>query len=220
MALIQERSDFFVGLGHPRCGTGFTASLIQTGGLDVRHERVGENGIVSWMLAGERYQNPYYDALGKLEGFRNIFCVARSPLAAIPSIIPENAVRRSFRWRMQVLRDKTGKNPMRDPAVRGNPLLCAVVSYTLWFELSLRFDPRIIYRVDVPADDAVLSRFIGRTVTRSDGTERNSRPKVRYTDFAPDMLAELPSHWLRRFSSLAGELGYPEDAKLIEAHIA
>jgi hypothetical protein len=215
MALLQERDDFFVGLGHPRCGTGFAASLLQSAGLDVGHERVCNNGIVSWMLAGERYRNPFYDALGSLEGYRNIFCVARSPLASIPSIIPENRIRRSFKWRMNVLKEKTSEDPLQDPATRGNQMARAVLSYTLWFELSLRFNPRIIFRVDVPADDAVLSRFVGHEVARSPETARNSRPDVRYGGFSPDMLVAVPSDLLRRFSSIASELGYPSDAATI-----
>jgi hypothetical protein len=214
LTCIHHRDNFFVGIGHPRCGTGFTAHLLQAAGLRIGHELVHHDGIVSWMLPAERYRNPYRDALGPIGGFNRIFCVTRSPLEAIPSIIPENATSLSFNFRKNILRAKFGETL---PAQKTDEtrLLAAVMSYTLWFELCMSFLPQIIYRVDRPEDDALLSEYVGRPLLRSDEIYRNSRPKARVRDFTPAQLAALPPDWLRRFAAIAEGLGYPEDAAII-----
>lgn len=38
-------------MGHPRSGTGFMAELFQQFGYDVGHEKMGKDGISSWMFA-------------------------------------------------------------------------------------------------------------------------------------------------------------------------
>lgn len=166
------------------------------------------------MLPAERYRNPYRDALGPIGHFNNIFCVARSPLDAIPSIIPENRVALSFTFRRSTLRAKfqeTLPGPKADP----DGLLAGVASYTLWFELCMSFLPQLIYRVDRPQDDALLSEYVGRPVLRSDDIKRNSRPAKRAAAITPDQLATLPPEWLERFAIIAEGLGYPEDAAII-----
>jgi hypothetical protein len=45
--------------GHPRCGTGYAANLCRQMGLDVGHEKLGADGISSWMFAVEADENPY-----------------------------------------------------------------------------------------------------------------------------------------------------------------
>lgn len=214
MACIHEDSSFFVGIGHPRCGTGFTASLLQAGGLRVGHEHVLRHGIVSWMLPGEKYRNPWRDAVGPLKQFRNIFCVARAPLAAMNSIIPENAQWRSLNFRRDILAARLGETlPMRPQDPDG--VLTAVQSYTLWFELCMTFAPDMIFRVDRPEDDALLSEYVQRELTRSDRIDRNSRPDARASHFEPQALAALPPDLLARFAAIADTLGYPEDAAII-----
>lgn len=177
------------------------------------------NGLVSWMLPAERYRNPYGDAIGPLEDFSRIFCVARSPLAAINSIIPENADTASYSFRTRILRNRFEiilPTEAEDP----DGIQSAVMSYTLWYELCMSFLPQLIYRVDRPEDDALLADYVGRSVRRSDEIGRNSRPKRRATHFTPDALDSLPHDWLLRFAEMAEGLGYPDDAAMIEKSAA
>lgn len=211
---IHRAKGFYVGLGHPRCGTGFAASLITTNGLDVGHETVGQNGIVSWMLPGEKYNNPFYDAIGPLARFKNIFLVARSPIASIPSIIPENRRGPSLRFRRTILRERLGHDPIGGVS-SANDITRAVASYVNWFELCLRFDPQLIFRVDHEEDDARLSDYLGREIRREAGIHRNSRPEVRRKDFVPADLAEVPAPLLTRLEQLARTLGYEAEAQTI-----
>lgn len=214
MPCIHSSASFIVGIGHPRCGTGFTASLIQTSGLDVKHERVGKDGIVSWMLPGGQYRNPFGDAIGPLNDFRNVFCVTRSPLQAIPSIIPENNHGASLRFRRRILRGHFGENCIKNP--RANRVRAAVETYTKWFELCLSFKPSLIFRVDVPEDDLLLSNLVGAEITRSDGVHRNSRPRIRSTNFSPTDLINIDRDLTSRLADISRKLGYIEDAEVIE----
>jgi hypothetical protein len=45
--------------GHPRCGTGYASALCREMGLDVGHEKAGNDGISSWMFAVEDAKNPW-----------------------------------------------------------------------------------------------------------------------------------------------------------------
>jgi len=47
----KKGSKLILGVGHPRTGTGYTAKLLQSWGLDVGHEKMGEHGTVDWSLA-------------------------------------------------------------------------------------------------------------------------------------------------------------------------
>lgn len=40
----------FLVVGHPRCGTKFTSSLLKQFDLDVGHEELGKNGISAWFF--------------------------------------------------------------------------------------------------------------------------------------------------------------------------
>lgn len=211
---IHHAKDFYVGLGHPRCGTGFTASLIAKNGLDIGHETVRQNGIVSWMLPGEKYDNPFYDAIGPLAPFKNIFLVARSPIASIPSIIPENLRGPSLRFRRIILKERLGRDPIGGVG-SASDITRAVASYVNWFELCLGFNPQLIFRVDHEEDDARLSDYLGCEIRREPGIHRNSRPDVRKKGFAPADLAEVPAPLLTRLEELARTLGYEAEAQTI-----
>ncbi|MDO5641193.1 MAG: hypothetical protein Q4G26_02225 [Paracoccus sp. (in: a-proteobacteria)] len=189
---------------------------MQAAGLRIGHEHARLDGIVSWMLPGERDKNPYRHALGPLKDFHHIFCVTRAPLDALASIIPENDDLPSFTFRSEILADRFGialPDP-QDPPAR---LLAAVISYTLWFELCMSFLPELIYRVDRPEDDALLSDYLNREIRRNDDIDRNSRPRRRAAPVTPDDLARLSPEWLTRFGEMAEGLGYPEDAATIRA---
>lgn len=217
MTCIHERKNFFVGLGHPRCGTGFTASLLSLNGLNVGHETVQKNGIVSWMLPGEKYRNPFYDAIGPLAAFPNIFCIARAPLSAIFSIIPENRVHPSYSFRRVIIQQKFGQDYLGGESVNAE-IMHAVVSYTLWFELCLSFNPSLIYRIEQVADDELLSNFVGQQIVRNEKVERNSRPGRRDNSFSQNDLRHIPKEWLFRLAAVTRRLGYDEDAAIVEEY--
>lgn len=80
--------------GHPRCGTGYTAALLSSCGLQVGHELMLADGIASWMFAVYDQKNPY--ALDKpsttryFTYFKYHIHPVREPRKAVASIITEN----------------------------------------------------------------------------------------------------------------------------------
>lgn len=208
----------FLGLGHPRCGTGFTAGLLHSSGLDIGHERIREDGMVSWMAISERKRVPWGDSYGRIDPHEvSIFLVARSPLTAIGSIMGEDLNRRSFAWRAQVLWERADVDICSARQVPQTDLGHAVASYTLWFEECLRFDPQLIFRVDHTEDDAALSTLTGVNVVRTPEVPRNSRPgKHKLIDYSPERLQTLPPRWFDKLSAVGQALGYAPLDQLIE----
>lgn len=209
----------FVGIGHPRCGTGYTAALLQRCGVKVGHEKIFADGIVSWMALSGRESAPWGHAIGPIAGDFRLFCIARSPLAALGSILPENNNRRSIGWRASVIWDKLGIDLFSHSEVPQTNVGFALASFAFWYRIALDLKPEIIFRVDRTADDSILSAFLGKPVIRSPGIEKNSRPLVRRDDWRLSELADFPRPLLYTAIDVAEELGYPEDAKVIAAQI-
>lgn len=214
-----KQENFIVGLSHPRCGSRFTSHLLSANGLSVGHERIHQNGIVSWTLVAEREHSPWGDSLGKLNIYKLRFVVTRSPLKAMISIMGENQVIRSFAWRVQVIWEILQIDLMSPDIIPQNPIAWAVASFTLWYEIALALDPIFIFRVDRSEDDSILSQNLGTSIQRSDGIPFNSRPERHAgLHFEPQMLANLPRAWTVRYAKIAQLLGYPEDAAEILKH--
>lgn len=72
--------------GCGRSGTKFTALLLQRLGLDVRHEKLGRDGIAAWPLAVRTPTTPWGPAVAP-ERFGEIFHQVRHPLAVIRSVV-------------------------------------------------------------------------------------------------------------------------------------
>lgn len=51
--------------GHPRSGTGYMAALCQACGYDVGHERMGADGISSWLMAPPAHRVCYHAQIGR-----------------------------------------------------------------------------------------------------------------------------------------------------------
>ena len=208
-----------VGLGHPRCGTGFTAGLLQAAGLDIPHEKPGKDGIVSWMAVSERGPTPWGNGIGRIHGRDDIklFCCVRSPLHAIPSIIPENRTLRSFAFRVQVIWEKLGVDLTSDRRLLNKPVNMAIASYVYWFQMNLMLSPQFLFRIDRPEDDEKLSEFVGTEVARNEDIGRNSRPNLRHKDFTVEDLKKVDKSLLKPLADLASRFGYEEDADTIKS---
>ena len=75
----------FLVTGSGRSGTRYTALLLSELGLDVRHESLGSEGIVSWYAATDSDAVPYGPPSSRLV-FRHVFHQVRHPLRVIPSL--------------------------------------------------------------------------------------------------------------------------------------
>ncbi|MEO0391353.1 MAG: hypothetical protein AAF218_10505 [Pseudomonadota bacterium] len=125
--------------------------------------------------------------------------------------MPEIKRRRSYRFIRKEVNRRAQGNPI--PDMTEAPLLRAALSYVHWFGLCLSHAPEVIFRVDRPADDALLSAFVDRPVKRHDEIKRNLKadhvkPVLTEADFEA-----LPDDVLKGLADMAGRLGYPEDAE-------
>jgi hypothetical protein len=72
--------------GHPRSGTGYTAHCFRCAGWDVGHEKVGSDGISSWMWAVKSTEVPWGTPRNVYPGATTELHIMREPAAAISSI--------------------------------------------------------------------------------------------------------------------------------------
>jgi len=217
-----------VGLGHPRCGTGFAASLLQLHGLDVLHEAIGADGIVSWMQVAKRTAGPWGDTLAEYPTGTRVFLVARSPLAALNSVATENQQIRSIGFRSQLIWDRRGV----DLFVWSNQTAgegiwdffgWAVMSLAYWYDICLEENPEIIFRIEHAEDDALLSEFAGRHITREGGAVWQNRygahKKHGPLEYSIDELRRVPKNHLAKLVTVTARLGYPQDAEFLSRYL-
>lgn len=206
-----------VGLGHPRCGTGFTSHLISAAGLKVGHERLHEDGIVSWLSVSERTQTPWGNGHhGPIAETDLVFCAVRSMVSAIPSVIPENRIQKSIGFRRKVILGHFGIDITDGNDVPQNEISVALAGMTLWYELCLTKNPEFIFRIDRSEDDAKIQEHLGVKVDRDAIKKRNSRPALKKgIIFSPEMLDIVSVRWLKRSAKLSKTLGYDSDAETL-----
>jgi hypothetical protein len=101
----KPKSNLILGIGHPRTGTGYTSKLLQSWGLDVRHEKMGDHGTVDWSLSYKDHsiwQNIKFDDYN----WEHIIYSVRNPKETINSLIFTEDVegKPSFKKRSEMTR--------------------------------------------------------------------------------------------------------------------
>lgn len=210
-----------VGLGHPRSGTAFTADLLQQSGLDVKHEYLGKDGIVSWEIASLRAEVPWGDGVTSFSAADKVFLVARSPLETLNSVLIENNQIRSIGFRASVIYERFGidlfsaKNQLTvEPHY--DFMSWAVQSLIYWYELCFTHNPEIIFRVDVVSDDLKLSSFLNSEISRVGKNLRRNYKSFHLDNYPVGKLSDQPVERLEKFIELAIRLGYESDAHRIQ----
>jgi len=217
-----------VGLGHPRCGTGFAASLLSANGAAVLHEKVGTAGIVSWMQVAKRHAGPWGNTLAEYQPGTRLFLVARSPLAALNSVATENQQIRSIGFRSQVIWQRRGIDMfVWTDQTAGTGVYdffgWAVMSLAYWYDICLEENPEVIFRIEEPDDDELLSGIVGHPVTRvGKGLWRNEHTagkKSAKLAYPISELARVPKPHLAKLVEVTNRLGYPEDADTLAGYL-
>jgi len=149
-ALPQNK--LILGVGHPRTGTGYTAKLLQSWGVEVGHEFFGKDGIVAWQLAVKK--GPWLFIKDNINANykHKIYCV-RNPRESLPSIVyTENIINESFTYRASNC----------NIALIDNPLENAIKLLLAWDNKIInQIRPDIIYRIEYDSKmlyDALKSR--------------------------------------------------------------
>lgn len=77
-----------LGLGHPRTGTRFISAKCLSLGLDVGHEALGKDGIVSWLLVKQKGPYPFMPSnVEKRPKYKHLVYNVRNPIHTIPSVV-------------------------------------------------------------------------------------------------------------------------------------
>jgi hypothetical protein len=76
-----------LGIGHPRTGTGFTSYSLQKWGLDVLHEAIGKDGIVSWFLTFSTGNYLWQSEFRERPKYDHLIYNVRNPITSLPSIV-------------------------------------------------------------------------------------------------------------------------------------
>ena len=218
-----------IGLGHPRCGTGFTASLLEQNGLAVGHEEPGADGIVSWMQVAKRGSPPWGATLTEYPPDATLILVARSPLSALNSVATENQQIRSIGFRAEVIWERRGVDMFSSDNQSGDPAIYdflgwAVISMAYWYDMCLAEHPAMVYRVEQPRDDATLGDLVGREIVRKDKKVwRNAYGAHKISDrldYSMDELYRVPEVHLAKLVEVTGRLGYPDEAEILSKFLA
>jgi hypothetical protein len=77
-------------IGHPRCGSAYVAQALLHLGLDVAHERLGRDGMVSWIHNVDDLAPPFQTPPVLARDFAATIAFVRDPLTAIP-FLPRGA---------------------------------------------------------------------------------------------------------------------------------
>ncbi len=123
--------------------------LLKSCGLDVGHERMGQDGISSWMFAVEDEENPFalnsLAATRKNKHFGHVIHFVRDPRTAIPSIFRENRhSQRSYEFRRRHIL----KNYQIDLDDARSEVERALLSYLYWNKLIEEQKPELVLRVE------------------------------------------------------------------------
>lgn len=74
--------------GHPRSGTGYASEMFKHYGFDIGHEKMGSDGISSWIFAPENAsKNPYRRIRNQTDyEFKTIIHIIRNPVDVVNSM--------------------------------------------------------------------------------------------------------------------------------------
>jgi hypothetical protein len=193
------KEKLILGLGHPRTGTGYTAKLLQSWGLDVGHEKLGDDGTVDWSLAVGR---SIWQAI-KLQdwNWRHIIYCVRDPRESIPSIVyteDTKAISLNFRKENGVI-------------FTLNPIVSAINSIVKWDRMINLLEPEIIYRIEDEGQELFEHlKSIGVEVEWSDtvlGQKQNTREHKSWEEMIAEF-GELPAKSKIRINQYCRKYGY------------
>lgn len=201
--------------------------MLQSHGLDVKHEGVGADGVVSWMQVAKRNAGPWGDTLAEYPDETRIFLVARSPLGALNAVATENQQIRSIGFRSQVIWERRGIDLfVWNDQTAGEGVYdyfgWAVASLGYWFDICLAEKPELIFRVEQPRDDVLLSELTGREITRERKkiwqNKYGAHKKSGRLEYSMDELGRVPKQHLAKLIEVTNRLGYPEDAEILSRY--
>jgi|GEM_PF-5333639 len=139
--------------GHSRCGSGFLSYLFRELGVDIGHEKMGKDGVCSWLFTVKDLYIPWEDKkTSYYVKFKYLIHYVRNPLDAIPSIVMENELHeRAYNYkRNHILRELNW-----DIDEYENAIDKAIASYLGWNKLVELQCPHQVLKVENAVEEAV-----------------------------------------------------------------
>ena len=196
----KKGSKLILGVGHPRTGTGYTAKLLQSWGLDVGHEKMGEHGTVDWSLATGK-KSLWQDVdFNEYDWQCIIYCV-RDPRESIPSIVYTEDIKEAsinFRSKYSVLKNT-------------NPITTAINSIYRWDQLVITLGPNYTFKIE--SDPAILFNWLkdrGHHVVWDDNLV-NKKYNIRQHPSWDEMILEfgdIPEKYKNKLNIFCKKYGY------------
>ena len=211
-----------VGLGAPCTGTGYTAKTLANSGLDVKHEVLGDDGVVYWVLAARDGTSPVNHGWYKGSDWSKIdwetakvFQVARSPLDSLNSFAAHSSHKTASRFMWKKVQKFASKTYKPVPGKHDSPANTAILLMA-WSDVVQNSHPGVIYRVDRPADNEKLSEFLGVEIKPWHNKKHNTKPDSKNYKYNHNIFDGLPKIGAN-FADWCDWLGYPEDATKIRS---
>jgi len=192
-ALKEKKKKKILVVGHPRTGTGYTAKLLQSWGLDVQHEKMGKDGTSDWSLAsGDKslwqdvnFKDYEWDII--------IYCV-RDPKESIPSILyteDKNLNSSEYRVKYGAFSNK-----------HYNPIVNTIRSLDAWDNLINLLNPNFTYRIedqekelfDFLKNKGLVSVYSNKIVGKKQNTREHKKWEEMLSEFdifSKDKLVKL-----------------------------
>jgi hypothetical protein len=91
-----------------------------------------------------------------------------------------------------------------------------VASLAWWYDICFDDRPEIVFRIEHPEDDALLSQLVGRPISRAGKhvwqNAYGPHKKSGRLEFPLDQLGRVRKEHLAKLVETSERLGYPEDA--------
>lgn len=203
-AAQKKGTKLILGLGHPRTGTGYTAKLLQSWGLDVGHEVMGGHGTVDWTLAAGGKSLWQGVDFKDWNWQHKIYCV-RDPRESIASIAYTEAGGPSFEFR------KAKEMRVGNP----NPIVSAIASIIKWDQLITQMSPNLVYNIESKEGAKKLFDYLQESGVEVTWNERfiGKRYNTREHKDFDTLLKEhgnIPNRFKRQINEYCKKYGYPE----------
>jgi len=84
--------------GFPRSGTGYTARTLRFAGLDVGHEKVGSDGVVSWwhLLGADKFDKVFHQVRNPIDTISSAMTINNSSIRKLSTITEPNVDKLKF----------------------------------------------------------------------------------------------------------------------------
>lgn len=197
-AAEEKKEKKILVVGHPRTGTGYTAKLLQSWGLDVQHEKMGEDGTSDWSLVTRiqsLWQKVEYDDFK----WNNVIYCVRDPRESIASIAYTEQMTLPFRKNF----NRRIKNE--------NLISSAIVSILEWDKMIASLNPSITYRIEDESEKLFKYLKDSGLSVRWNDSQVGIKYNVRSHPKLDDLLKEhddIPNRFKRGINEFCRKYGY------------